>query len=145
MASVVAYTGLGPQILNIQENDSASENDWYAGDLVKADGSGELTIATDDAIMGIALKAATGVDNTEIPVQLLNFNEIYVMKYSTTTSEAIIGTYADITFTAGAHVVTDGTAVENVYIVGLHPDDAVGTDGGRVLVRFDTTALQTGV
>jgi len=145
MASVVAYTGLGPQIVSIQENSSATAADWSIGDLVKADGSGELVIATDGVIMGIAHKAATGTDNTEIPVELLNFNEIYVMAYSTVTTEAIIGTYADITFTVGAHVVTDGTAEEDVYIVGLHPDDAVGTDGGRVLVRFDTTALQLGV
>jgi len=142
MASVVAYTGLAPQIIEIETD--AAENAFYKGDLVKT-ASGELVIATDGAITGIALKTADGVADTKIPVQLLNLNEIYVMAYSTVTAESIVGVYADITFTAGAHVVTDGTASEDVYIVGLHPDDAVGTDGGRVLVRFDPTELAQGI
>jgi len=145
MASVVAYTGLAPQIVEIQENDSASANDWYAGDLVKADGDGELVIATTNVILGIALKAATGTDNTEIPVQLINPNEIYVMKYATTTAETEIGDSRGITFTAGAHVVATDSGTPgalDVYVVGLHPDDAVGTDGGRLLVRFEGNVLE---
>jgi len=145
MASVVAYTGLAPQIVSIQENDSASANDWYIGDLVQADGDGELTIASTGSILGIAKKAATGTDNTEIPVELINPNEIYVMKYATTTSEGEVGESRAITFTAGAHVVATDSGTPgalDVYVVGLHPDDAVGTDGGRLLVRFEGTILE---
>ena len=144
MASVVAYTGLAPQIIEVQENDGATALDWSIGDLVKCDGDGELVIATQGIILGIALKAATGVDNTKIPVQLINPNEIYVMKYSTSTAENIIGEMVSVTFTKSAHTCTTGgsAGTDAFYIVGLHPDDALGTDGGRVLVRFAFTALE---
>jgi len=136
--SVVAYTGLEPQVVEIDENDGAGANDWYEGDLVKCDSDGELVIATSGVILGVARKAATGTDNTNIPVELINFSEIYVMHYSTTTAETIIGDVGTITFTAGGHYVTStGSAGSaDCYIVGLHPGDDVGTDGGRVLVRF---------
>jgi len=137
MASVVAYTGLAPQIVEIETD--AAENAFYAGDLVTTS-SGELIIATTGAILGIAQKTATGTADTKTPVELINLNEIYVMKYSTNTAESIIGTGGTITFGVGAHTVT--TSGTDVYIVGLHPDDVVTTDGGRVLVRFDNSIVE---
>lgn len=141
MASVLAYTGLSPQVVEIQENDSASANDWYDGDLVKCDASGELVIATAGVIQAIARKAATGVDNTEIPVELINVHEIYVARYhADATSEALIGDCLDFTFTAGAHTLEESGASTDVYCVGLHPDDGA-VASGRILFRFYGTLL----
>ena len=138
MASVVAYTGLAPQIVEIETDADATA--FVAGDLVSTS-SGTLVAASTGAILGIALKSAiTDTDDVAIPVELINLNEIYVMKYSTVTAESIIGTGGAITFTLGAHTVT--TSGTDVYIVGLHPEDAVGLSGGRVLVRFDNSVVE---
>ena len=137
MASVIAYTGLEPQIVKIETD--AAENAFYKGDLVTTS-SGKLVIATTGAILGISRKTATGTADTKTPVELINLNEIYVMKYSTVTAESIVGTGGTITFGVGAHTVT--TSGTDVYIVGLHPDDAEGDNGGRVLVRFDNSILE---
>ena len=136
MPSVVAYTGLQQQVLgDAQEAAASSANDWYKGDLLAADTSGELVIATAGVIESIALKAATGTASTKIPRSLININEIYVVKHTTSiTGETMIGDCFDFTFTAGAHVVADGGTTD-VYCVGLHPDDGAKISG-RLLVRF---------
>ncbi len=140
MASVVAYTGLQLQPVEIQEAAASSANDWYAGDLVKNDTSGELVIATAGVILGVAKDPASGTASTEITVELLNLNEIYVVKHTTSiTGETMIGDCLDFTFTAGAHTVAVGGTTD-VYCVGLHPDDGA-LISGRLLVRFYGTLL----
>ena len=142
MASVVAYTGLSSQPVGIQEAAASSANDWYAEDLVKANSSGALVIATAGVILGVAGAPASGTASTVIPVSLLNINEIYVVRYkASATAEALIGDCLDFTFTASAHTLNETGADTDVYCVGLHPSDAVGTSGGRLLVRFYGTLL----
>lgn len=137
MASVELYSGLNPQVVDIQEAAAGSANDFYDGDLVKCDGSGELVIATAGAIQGIARKTATGTASTEIPVELIDIHSIYSARYkASATAEALIGDILDFTFTAGAHTLDESGATTDVYCVGLHPFDSVGTSGGRLLVRF---------
>lgn len=139
MASVLAYTGLAPQVVQIQEAAGGSANDHYDGDLVKT-ASGELAIATAGVILGIGRKTATGVASTYIPVELLNLNEIYVSRYyAAVTAEALIGDCLDYTFTAGAHTLNESSATTDVYCVGLL--DPVGTTSGRLLVRFYSALL----
>jgi len=134
--SVLLYSGLNPQVVHIDENDGASANDWYDGDLVKTDAGGEVCIATAGAMLGIARKTATGVDNTDIPVELLDIHSIYTSRVAsgTTTAETYIGDILDFTFTAGAHTLAIGGTTD-VYCVGLHPVDGA-LDGGRILYRF---------
>lgn len=140
MASVKGYTGLATQVLEYQEDTDASANDWYVGDLVKSEsGSGQIVIATAGAVLGIAQKTAAG-DDGYLNVELINLNEIYVSDYNTTTAQSLIGDVLDYTFTAGAHTLATGGTTD-VYCVGLHPGDAVGTDGGRLLVRFIPTCV----
>lgn len=142
MASVLAYTGLAPQIVDtIQEAAGGSANDFYDRDCVKCDSSGELVIATAGYIQGIALKTATGTASTVIPLELINLNEIYVVRYHTdATSEALIGDCLDFTFTAGAHTLEESSATTDVYCVGLHPNDGA-VASGRLLVRFYASIL----
>ena len=140
MASVELKSG-NPQVVQIQEAAASSENDWYAGDLVKTDANGELVIATAGAILGIARRAAQGVDSTKIPVELISHDNLYVVKNTAAaTTESLIGTTADFTFTAGAHYVTTGGTTD-VDIMGLDPRDDLGTSGGRLVVRFLGTAI----
>ena len=140
MSSVVPYTGLSPQVIEVEEASAASANDFYDGDLVKAT-TGELVIATAGVILGIARKTCTGTASTKIPVELLNLNEIYVCRYHTdATTEALIGDVLDFTFTAGAHTLEESGATTDVYCVGLHPTDGL-LASGRLLVRFFSSLL----
>jgi hypothetical protein len=136
MPSVVGYTDLQIQPIEIQERAAGAANDWYAGDLVANDTNGELVIATAGVIAAIARKAATGTASTLIPIELLQINEIYVARYkASATGETLIGDCLDFTFTAGAHTLDESGATTDVYCVGLHPDDGALTSG-RLLVRF---------
>lgn len=134
--SVMSYTGLAQQVVQIQEAAASSANDWRANDLVKCNTSGELVIATAGDILGIALEAASGVASTRIPIGLLNLNEIYVSRYHTdAVTEALIGDCLDYTFTVGAHTLEESSATTDVYCVGTHPIDGL-VASGRLLVRF---------
>jgi len=143
MASIVAYTGLAPQIVQI-ESDAATAA-FYPGDLVQTS-SGELVLATTTLLYkGIAQTASVTGNDQKINVELINPNEIYVVKSNTVTAEANIGEAVTITtFTAKAQIFTvTGTAgTSDGYCVGLHPDDAVGKDGGRLLIRFEPAVLK---
>lgn len=139
--SVMAYSHFEPNVVEAQEA-SGSANDWYENDLVKFDGSGQTVIATAGIIAGIARKRATGTQATAYELELLDPNAIYVMRAegSTATAQANVGEAFDINYTAGGHYVdTSSTSNKEVYIVGIHKGDAVGTSGGRYLVRFSTT------
>jgi len=127
-----------------QEAAASSANDWYAGDLVKLDSNGELVIATAGAILGIACKAASGTASTEIPVIVLDSTMTCVAKHTTSaTNENMAGDVHDFTFTAGAHTLATGGTTD-VAILDNHPDDAWGTSGGKMLVRFLDAGLQMG-
>lgn len=140
MASVELYSGLNPQVVEIQEAAAGSANDFYDGDLVKIT-SGELVIGTAGAFMGIARKTATGTASTEIPVELLDVHSIFTGRVAsgTTTAETYLGDILDYTFTAGAHTLAIGGTTD-VYCVGLHPVDGA-LAGGRILYRFLGTLL----
>ena len=135
MASVLAYTGLSGEVLDYHEYHDSGANAFYKGDLVKYNTNGEVQIATAGVMSGIAKKTALGVDQTVIPVDILNINTIYVGKHTTTaTAESMIGDILDFTFTAGGHTLAIGGTTD-VYCVGLHPDDGA-LAGGRLLIRF---------
>jgi len=134
LASIELYDGLHPHVLDFQEGTTSGS--FEIGDLVKTDSSGQVVIATAGLICGIARKKYTGTAGTTIPVELISFEDIYSCKYSTTTAQSIVGDQATFTFTAGAHVLTTDASGTDAEIVGLHPGDAVGTSGGRVLFRF---------
>ncbi len=137
MASILEYTGLSPQPLEFQEG--ASAGSFVANDLVQTDTAGQLEIAAAAKILGIADSAATGTQATKINVRLINPNEIYVIAYkASATALSLVGKRGDIVYTAGAHTFDDASTASNeLTVVGLHPGDAVGTSGGRLLVRFN--------
>jgi len=129
-----------PNINEYEEASASSANDWYAGDLVRLDSSGELVIATAGHILGIALKAASGTASTKIPVDVLTDQDQVSVVCNTTTAESDLGATFDFTFTAGAHVATAGGTTDS-YCVAHDSINAVGTDGGRLIVRMLPGAL----
>jgi len=136
MASVERVMGEQGTVLRFPEH--ATAGSFVVGDLVKLASNGKVQIATADTMIGIAKRDASGTVDTQIEVELLSVDSIYRMRYkASATSQALVGDLADITYTAGAHVLDEsGAAQTEVYIVGLDPMDAVGTSGGRLYVRF---------
>lgn len=138
MASVESYTGMTGNVLGCLEGTTSGS--YAIADLVKTDTDGRCVISTGGKILGIARRGYTGVAATAMEVELINPNEIYVMRYkASATAQTLVGKVADLVYTAGAHTVDDAsTTYKEVEIVGLHPSDAIGTSGGRLLVRFKT-------
>lgn len=135
MASVVAYTGLIPQVLEFLEG--TSHGSFQDGDLVETDSDGRVVIATSGDILGIARRDATTTAGSAIPVELINPNEIYVVTSSGTTNQNQVGLQLGFdAFTAGGHTVDEAVNTSGeVTMVGLHPTDGAAA-GGRILVRF---------
>lgn len=136
MASVEPYTGLAPQTILCQEG--ATSGSFTKGDLVKTDSSGQVVLGTAGKIFGIAENGYTGTQGTVVPVTLINYNEIYsIANKAAATNQNLVGIVADMVYTAGAqNVDTAANTYKEVEVVGFDPRDAIGTSGGRLLVRF---------
>ena len=135
--SVLLYSGLNPQVVNVREDVDASANTWYDRDCVSFEtATGYVIIATAGKIVGIAQKAATGVDYTAIPVELIDPHSIYTarVKYDVTTTEALIGDCQDVVFDTGRQYL-DASGTTDTYVVGIHPVDGLKL-AGRLLFRF---------
>jgi hypothetical protein len=134
MASFYQKTGLQPQVLTFEEG--AGTQTFKVGDLVVSDSSGQVVIATAGNILGIARDDATGTTASAIRVELINGYDIYSVPIgsATATAQTNVGAGGDIVFTAGGQYIDIHTTTQEVYVVGF--DDALGTTGGRLLVRF---------
>lgn len=141
--SVIRKKG-NPNVHHYQEAAAGVANAFYAGDLVKVDSVGELVIATAGAILGIALKTATGTASTEIPVDVLgSMDEVSVKYKASATAEALALDMVDFTFTANAHTVDETGATTDAVVIDHDGEDAWGTTSGRLIVRIVSSALQT--
>ena len=133
MASVELISG-NPIVVKATEH--ATDGAWKAGDLLIIGTNGKMQIATAGAIYAIARSDASGTENTVHEIELISFDNVYSARYSGTTSVALIGDCVDFTFTAGAHTLSESGATTDAYVVGLDTRDAVGTSGGRLLIKF---------
>lgn len=140
MASVERHDGGEPNVVGVEEH--ATHGSFEFGDLVKFASNGKVQIATAGAIDGIARKKYTGTENTIIPVELIDANGIYSVRYkASATAVSLRGDCVDFTFTAGEHTVDESGADTDAYVVGFDERDAIGTSGGRLLIRFYGTLL----
>jgi hypothetical protein len=104
---------------------NATATEFYAGDLVKLDGSGTIVVATTGAILGIALSGNPADATIEIDVDIITPNgDLFEMKKATANAVSDKGEIHTITFTAAAHTVADGS---NDFIP-LKTVGVVGTD-----------------
>ncbi len=127
-----------PNIKFYDEDNGLSADAFQPGDLVKLNTEGELELATTGVILGIAQKAATGVDNTKIPVDVLYGDEFSAVSASSSNVELNLNAVMDFTFTTGAQTVTTGSS--DAVLVDF--DDPVGTSGGRVILKIIPAAQQ---
>lgn len=136
--SVQRLTGT-PVVIDFPED--GTDETFKCGELVGLTTSGTLTIAAAGKIIGIAQRDATGVDGTMIPVDLIDFHNIYSAPLAAgeTQAQTIVGDERTFTFTAGSQLLAStGT---DVVIVGIDTRSYVNgaaVAGGRMLFRFQT-------
>jgi len=125
-------TSTNPVVIEYQED--ATGGSFKAGDIVKLHTTGKVRLATANGVaIGIAQKDGAG-ENTKIPVELFNTNDIYVGTHGGTSVLTDNGDIYDFTASAGAFTVdhdSDAAATDFV-VVGLY--DAASA-GGRVMLR----------
>jgi len=127
---------------------NASATEFYAGDLVRLDGSGTLVIAADGGatatagILGIAMEGNPASATTYIPVDIITGDSSMFMMHSTETAASTqLGEMHAITFTAGAHTLTSGSGP----FIALDYLDAIGTTTPRIVGKFADIDLQAEV
>lgn len=133
--------GLGVQPMYYPEH--ATSGSFVKGDPVDLAGGKVAYITADSKIFGIALADYSGTEDTLVPVERIFPDVDYVMVCDTTTAVAYVGEDYGLNIAAGATTVNVGeTSTVSVVVQGLDPRDAVGTDGGRLIVRFKPAVIQ---
>lgn len=140
--SVLLYSGVRSQIIEVQEGSSAGS--YKAGDLVKFDDSGQIVLATNGYIAGIATEDATGSAGSASDTQdleLIDFYALYLITEAAATAadQVNVGEVYDLDFTAGAQFANSATTGE-IHIVGIYPGD-LAVNGGRYIVRFNASDI----
>ena len=142
--SVVLYDGVSAPTIVVQEGTTSGS--YVIGDLVKFDTSGQIILASNGVVAGIACMSYTGSAGSAGDTQqmeLINFNALYLItgEGSTTADQAHCGEVSNLNFTAGAHyVATPSGAAGEVYIMGIYPGD-LSVAGGRYIIRFNASDL----
>jgi len=131
------WSGIGaaPNVVEAKEADSQS---FVVNDLVYLN-AGAVTIATDAAISGVALKAATNVTtgNATIPVQIITPDSVWIAQADAATSVDYVGEDYGLNYTAGSMSVDIGdTSTTQVRIEKIDSRDGAGVSPYRVHVRF---------
>ena len=133
----------GPLVLTYPEDASQT---FAVGDPVKLDTAGQVLLAVDtEGSHGIAKRAASGVENTDIQVTLHNPDDLYTASASEagathTLAQSDVGlrcSYIKSTVTGETtKTVVDlsDTQADVLEVVGLK--DPVGTVDGRVYFRW---------
>jgi hypothetical protein len=132
--SVLLYSGVSTQVIAVREGTATQT--YEIGDLLKFETEGRVIIGTNSLYAGIALNNAEGsaatVDSQDL--ELIDFNALYLICAVGSTAQTDIGAIFAITYTVGAHTVSE--AAGEVLAVGIYPGD-VGVSGGRYIFRFN--------
>lgn len=126
--------------------------------VVLEDGSGQVENAVETAgFLGLALENASGVENTDILVLVVNRHMIFSCSVSNNgaaqaTALSQVGRrygYIKSSVTGSTNLTTvdiNDTTNDNWEVIALDPRDAVGDINGRVLVRaVDAKLIAVGV
>ena len=141
--SVQRLTGT-PIILNFPEESTTQT--FLEGDLVKLTTSGTIEIAAAGTILGVAQRKATGVANTLIPVDIIDYHNLYSapLPAGTTAAQTIVGDELTFVFTATA--VTLSTTGTDAVVMAMDPrslSGGAGVAGGRMIFRFEANLSDT--
>jgi len=149
MASIEIWAA-DPKVVTLTQKGSTASA-FEAGDAVQINTTGNVDLATNAHLHGVARKTCSGTSGTKIPVELIDPNGLYVVDYTsaTATAETLIGDILDIGVTThGAQTWTTGG--DQALVVALHPEDGAQTSTStaydkhrRLIVRFVSAMIQT--
>ena len=127
------WSGIGTSYAKDYPSDGG--DDVAAGDLVTLT-AGQVSIASDGAIFGVALKDIGAVADVEIPVQVITKDSVWIAQMDDTTAAAYVGEDYGLNYTTGSMGVDLGdTTTTQVRIEQLDTRDGIKANG-RVYVRF---------
>ena len=137
--SVLLYSGVEAQTIEVQEGTTAAS--YVDGDLVRFDSSGQIILATNAVIAGIATDDATGSVGSASDVQameLLDVNALYLITAgaAVATAQDDCGDDVNIDYAVGAHFAETTSSTPEIIIVGIYPGDLL-VSGGRYIIRFN--------
>jgi hypothetical protein len=137
MAGVTRLTGTP----NVREYTMQSASPAVAvGDLVKLN-EGTLVIANAGYILGIMLDKDPSSTTTKVKVDTIVADDsTFGIKCGSTTAADSVGEEFAITFTTTALTAAEGSG--DLILTDNDGRDAVGTSGGRLIVRFKPGSLQ---
>lgn len=113
---------------------------FVAGDLVTINASGLLVIATAGDILGIAKANHPASTSVYVPVDIIDPVSDFLVHAAGATATTDVGDILDILPTTTA-VTTTADSVHDVCVNALWPGDAVGTSGGRYIVKFSPGSI----
>ena len=122
----------------------AASQSFKKGDLIYLVAGAVTIIAADSKIAGVALQDASGVTGTIIMFHAIHPDQLWIAQLDTTTAQAYEGEDYGLNYgTAGSMAVDIGdTSTVAVVINQLDPAQAVGKDGGKVILRFKAAVCQ---
>jgi hypothetical protein len=127
--------------------EDGTDETFKNGDLVGLTTSGTVTIAAAGKILGIARRDATGVANTQIPVDLIDTHSDFSAPLTSgeTAAQTIVGDERSFVFTAGAQTLSanEGTDCVVIALDGRSLSGGNGVAGGRMVFRFQGNLLDT--
>ena len=152
MGISVESISTNPEVFWAKEH--ATDNSFVAGDLIQFDPNGKVQLGvttewgTTHTAAGIARRPATGSENGDIEVEMIQFDRLYAVRIDSTTTHAraLVGDWGDWVYTAGAgYLNLQANTTWEMVVVALDGRDAEGTTSGRVLVRFRSSLLEFAV
>jgi hypothetical protein len=119
----------------------ATAGSFVVGDMVELNGGKVRLCSNDDNPLGVAMKAASGTEDTSIEVMMFLAGQEWSVPSEGATALANVGNDYGINLTAGAQTV-DLNTTGTFTILEVDPRETVGTSGGRLIGMFRQAVLQ---
>lgn len=152
MGISVESIGINPEVFPAKEH--ATDGSFVVGDLLQFGANGKVQLGAAAAwglsrpAAGIARTPASGTEDTDIEVEMIQSDILYSVRIDSTTTHAraLCGDWGNWVFTAGGgYLNLQANTTWEMLVMALDGRDAEGTTSGRVLVRFRTALLYFGV
>jgi len=131
-----------------QEFEEAATQTYTAGQCVQLSTDGLIEEATSGgaAVIGVAMRAATGVTNATAEIILGLQDVIFLASTSTpgNVAQSLVGDLVDLEIVAGVHLVNEDASADDVFrIVGLPvgATDSTDEDFGKVYVQVNSSQV----
>lgn len=129
--------------VDVREAPEAASQSFVKGDLVYLVGGALTVIANDQKIAGVALQNASGTTGTILKFHAIHPDQLWIAQSDTTTAQAHEGEDYGLNTASGNMSVDIGdTSTVAVVVNQVDPAQAVGTSGGKYILRFKAAVCQ---